>query len=121
MNSLIIKDLNVLSNNEIVLCTEISSDNEFIDGKPTRKIGTRYLCILEGNGYEKIVIKTPELIPTFTAEDIEANGGKVPVKVENFKGKIYVDRRSMSLQVSSRATSVLPVWEGDEDDDEIIL
>lgn len=112
-----IKDLNVLSNHERVLCTEISSDHEFVDRKPIRKIGTRYVCVLEGNGYEKIVIKTPEQISIFTAEDIEANGGKIPVNVENFLGKIYVDKRSMSLQVSCKATAVIPILKGDDDDD----
>lgn len=121
MNMITIRDLNVLSNFEKILCTEIYPDNEFINGKPARKIGTRFVCILEGNGYNKIIIKTPELEPTFTTKDIEANGGKISVSVENFLGKIYVDRQKVCLQVSCKATAVVPALRGDDDDDEIII
>lgn len=117
MNMITIKDINVLSNYERVICTEIAPNHEYVDGKPTKKIGTRYTCILEGNGYTKIIIKTPELIPIFTTEDIEANRGKIPVSVEGFQGKIYVDRRTVSLQVSCKATTVIPILKGDNDDD----
>lgn len=121
MNMITIKDLNVLSNYERVICTEIAPDHEYVDGKPVKRIGTKYTCVLEGNGYTKIVIKTSELIPIFTAEDIEANRGKIPVSVEGFQGKFYVDRRTVSLQVSCKATTVVPILKGDENDDEIII
>ncbi|GAA6293317.1 hypothetical protein F220043C3_17510 [Enterocloster asparagiformis] len=109
MRTIQITDISVMSNNQKVLCTKVEPIKDFIDGHYAEPVkGQKYECVLTGNGYDKITIKTEERIPSITMEMIESNNGAIPVEVSNFVCKIYADRKTGNLLVSAKASTVQP-------------
>lgn len=120
MRTIQITDISVMSNNQKVLCTKVDPIKDFIDGHYAEPVkGQKYECVLTGNGYDKITIKTEEIFSSITMEMIESNNGAIPVEVSNFVCKIYADRKTGNLLVSAKASTVQPAMEGGDDDDRI--
>lgn len=109
MKTIQITDMKVVSNEQMVLCTKAEPIKDFIDGHYVEPVkGYKYECVLTGNGYDKITIKTEERIPSITMEMIESSNGAIPVEVSNFVCKIYADRKTGSLLISAKASTVRP-------------
>ncbi|WP_270816668.1 hypothetical protein [Hungatella effluvii] len=120
MRNLTLTSLQTLANDQTVLCTKVEPIKDFVDGHYVEPIkGQKYECVLTGNGYDKITIKTEEIFSSITMEMIESNNGAIPVEVSNFVCKIYADRKTGNLLVSAKASTVQPAMEGGDDDDRI--
>lgn len=109
MRNLTLTSLQTLANDQTVLCTKAEPIKDYVDGHYVEPVkGQKYECVLTGNGYDKITIKTEERIPSITMEMIESNNGAIPVEVSNFVCKIYADRKTGNLLVSAKASTVQP-------------
>lgn len=109
MRNLTLTSLQTLANDQTVLCTKVEPIKDFIDGRYVEPVkGQKYECVLTGNGYDKITIKTEEIFSSITMEMIESNNGAIPVEVSNFVCKIYADRKTGNLLVSAKASTVQP-------------
>lgn len=87
---------------------------EYIDGKRTdRVIGTCYDLVFPKNGYEKITVKTPELTPAITNEEIGEDGEGILVAPVGFVGKLYRTQTG-SWDISAKAATVQIVDRGEE-------
>lgn len=115
MRNLLLRSLSELANNQPVLCIGAEPIRDFVDKHYVDPIkGYKYECVLTGNGYEKITVKTADLYPTVTNELIAANGGQIEVAVDGFFCKVYVDKDSGSLRLSVTATAVRPAIPADD-------
>ncbi len=91
-----------------VLCTGVKPDKAYVDGKPTDQIcGTRYEVVFPANGYVRAVIKTPELKPAFTEDDLFYRNGVIEIDLIGFYATVYLDSRTGQPAFSLKAQKVV--------------
>lgn len=119
-NNYTIRNLMALGGNQLPWCISVEPVYEFKDGHYTKQVvGQQYNCLLPGNEFQKLSIKTKEIIPTISNEIIRNSGGKVTINVDDFTCKFYVDKTNR-LKMSCWANSVYPVTEGGDQNETII-
>lgn len=117
MRQLKITNINVLANDRGIYLIGVKSDM-YEHGKLSDTVqGQNYVCILPGNDFEKITIKTPELIPSITQDEIEANGNPIPIDVIDFRCTVYVSDGKIAL--SCKAKTIVPLEKGVDGDERI--
>lgn len=114
MKQLKLTNINVLANDRGTLLIGVKADM-YKDGKPSDAVqGQNYICILPGNDFEKITIKTPELVPAITQDEVEANGNPIPIDVIGFRCTVYAFNGQIVL--SCKAKTIVPLEKGESDE-----
>jgi len=71
-----------------------------------KQIGISYDVILNHNSYEKISIKTGDLKPAISLEELEVRNA-VPCTAKGFKARFYHDFKSNSYLLTASADSII--------------
>jgi len=88
-----------------VILTGATDDNEYVDGKPTKKrLGTRYSCVAQQNKYASFTVKVVDAAPIISQENIDSATSPIMISFENFEGRFYKLRTSNDYAFSAKAS-----------------
>lgn len=87
----------------------VEDDFEWVtgpDGKrhPGNRIGTRYIVPMLQNQCAPVVVKTPEITPVVSAEDVAAaclSGQFIRVRFDGFKAEAYQGKNGLAISASA--------------------
>lgn len=107
--------LEQLANDNKVLLLSVRPFKLYVNGQATDTIGGySYECVTPKSGYEKLVVKVPDL-PAIIDNDAITEGKKI--SFNSFTAKFYRDRNGY-YQLSCKASKAL-LWELDEEEIEL--
>ena len=99
-----------IANTDKVRVIKSQPSFEYQDGKVTdRQIGTSYVLLLEKVNFDKISVKTNDMIPVVTNEQIEASADPIYVTFEGFFGKFYFSNQTKNWELSCKADKAILV------------
>lgn len=88
-----------------VILTGVTDDNEYVDGKPTKKrLGTKYSCVANLNKYAAFTVKVVDATPVISQENIDSATAPIMISFENFEGKFYKLRNSNDYAFTAKAS-----------------
>lgn len=87
-----------------VLLLAVEPFNKFVDGKVTNEVGGQtYTVVAPLNGYERYLVKVPDLPAVIKQEEIN---GSILISFENLVAKLYKDRNG-DIQISCKADKAI--------------
>ncbi len=77
-----------------------------------KQIGISYEIVLDSNNYEKLVVKTSDLKPAISLEELEKAKTPIRCSFEGFKARFYRNYRTNTYALTASADKIILLEDG---------